>query len=99
SPHRHEIDDLRRHLLRRDREVAFVFPVFVVHHHHDAPGADLLDGVWYRYERHNSLYPQYLICALGMPLAPVGGLRWSQDRRCPTWRVSSRRCPPWTRSE
>jgi hypothetical protein len=35
----HEIDDLRRDLLRRDGEVAFVFPVFIVHHHHDAAGA------------------------------------------------------------
>ena len=51
----HEIDDLGGDLLRRDGQVALVFPVFVVHHHHDAPGADLLDRLRHRDKGHNPL--------------------------------------------
>ena len=41
----HEVDGLRRHLVRGHQEVALVLPVLVVHHHEDATGTDLLDGL------------------------------------------------------
>src|SRR6266545_3547699 len=39
----HEIDDLRSNLLRGNGQIALVFPVFIIHHNQNAPGADLLD--------------------------------------------------------
>ena len=53
----HEIDDLGGDFFGGDGEVALVFPVFIVHHHQDAAGADLLDSFRNPNERHNSLYP------------------------------------------
>ena len=51
----HEIDDFGRDLLRRDGEIALVFPVFVVHHHQDAPGADFFDRLGNGDKGHNPL--------------------------------------------
>jgi hypothetical protein len=39
----HEVDDVGRHLLRRDREIPFVLAVLVVHDHDHAPVADVRD--------------------------------------------------------
>ena len=39
--HRHEIDGLRRRLLRRHDKVAFIFAVRVVGHDHDLAGRDI----------------------------------------------------------
>ena len=41
----HEVDDLRGHLLRRDRQIAFVLPILVVHDDDHLAVADGLDGV------------------------------------------------------
>ena len=53
----HEIDDLGGDFFGGDGEVALVFPIFIVHHHQDAAGADLLDSFRNPNERHNPLYP------------------------------------------
>ena len=42
---RHEVDRLRRHLLGRDRQVAFVLAILVVDDDDHPAGADRLDGV------------------------------------------------------
>src|SRR5688572_31788223 len=41
----HEVDDLRRNLLGRAHEIAFVFPIFVVDDDNHAPVADVANGV------------------------------------------------------
>jgi hypothetical protein len=52
----HEIDDFGRDLFGGDGEVPFVLPVLIVHHHQDAPGADLFNRFRDRHKRHNPLY-------------------------------------------
>ncbi len=44
SVHRHEVDDLRRHLFGGDGKVALVLAVLVVHYDEHAPRARFLDG-------------------------------------------------------
>ena len=51
---RHEIYGLRRHLVRRDNQVSFVFPVFVVDHHQHFPLLYILNGVLNSGETHFS---------------------------------------------
>ena len=53
----HEIDDLGGDFFGGDGEVSLVFPVFIVHHHQHAAGANLLNSFRNPNKRHNSLYP------------------------------------------
>ena len=51
----HEIDDFRRDLFGGDGEVAFVFAILVVDHDQHAAGADFLNRLGNRDERHKLL--------------------------------------------
>jgi hypothetical protein len=52
----HEIDGMRGHLFRRNDEVAFIFPVFIVHQDDELALFDVADGVFDTIERawHNA---------------------------------------------
>src|ERR1017187_1070854 len=52
----HEVDDFGGDLFGRDGEVAFVFPVFIVHHHQNAAGADFIDSLGDGHEGHTLYY-------------------------------------------
>ena len=52
----HEVDDFRSDFFRRNRQVAFVLPVFIVYHHQDAPGPQILDSLRNGNEWHNIFF-------------------------------------------
>ena len=49
---RHEVDDFRRNLLRRNRQIAFIFAVLVIDDNQHPPGAEILQGLFDRSKWH-----------------------------------------------
>ena len=53
----HEIDSLGIHMLRRHHQVAFVFPVLVIHQNNHLSLTDIFDQFFNRVELHNGTRP------------------------------------------
>jgi len=85
APGGHEVDDFGGDLFGRDGKVAFVFAVFIVYHHQNAAGADLVDslgmdtkGISYIMDRPGA----------GKPGKPPAGLRrWTGEGAGPRARA------------
>ena len=87
----HEVDDFGGDLFGRDGKVAFVFAVFIVYHHQNAAGADLVDSLGDGHEGHILYYgPAGGGEARGSHLPAFG--RWTGEGAGPRARAPAPHC-------
>ena len=88
---RHEVDDLRRDFLSRNREIAFVLTIFVIHDDQNPPGANLFDSFGNRHKRHTLMVAQPGVSTSMAQAASAsdrsdlarGARRYVRRRQCP----------------